>query len=139
MRTLTMTAACAACLIAVAGFAGSAAARGGGGGGGVVDLTGTWKGYSDQITKKDGYVERENTITITDQKGRRFKGTVTHAGGTEEFIGIIRAHHGKFYWVDVDDDGIVFGRVVGPDVIETCYLDPGEDAVAGCSTLVRQR
>jgi hypothetical protein len=103
------------------------------------DLRGTWRGYSDQVSAKHGYVERENTINITDQNGRRFRGTVTHAGGTEKFIGIIRSKNKKFYWVDVEDDGIVFGKIIRPDVLETCYLDAGEDAVAGCSTLVRQR
>ena len=131
MRKLTL--AFAAAVLGAAAFFGFAKAHD------VPDLTGAWIGHSVQVSAKHGYVERENTINITDQNGRRFQGTVTHAGGTEKFIGIIGSKYRKFYWVDVEDDGIVFGKILRRDVLETCYLDPGQDAVAGCSTLVRQR
>lgn len=106
--------------------------------GGTPNLQGEWRGYTAQITKDTDYRAYENVINITDQNGRRFEGTVKHAGGTENFIGVIRSNNKTFYWVDTSDDGKVFGKVLGADVIETCYLDSGEDAVAGCSILTRR-
>lgn len=105
---------------------------------GAPDLKGEWRGYTAQITSETDYYSRENVINITDQNGRRFEGSVKHAGGTEEFIGVIRSDNKTFYWVDLADDGRVHGKVIGEDVIETCYLDAGEDAVAGCTILTRR-
>ena len=38
-----------------------------------------------------------------------------------------------------DDDGKVIGRILKKNKIETCYLDSGKDAVAGCSILKRAK
>jgi hypothetical protein len=133
MRTTSYFLVPSAALVGAVAFCGVAAA------GDAPDLTGTWRGYSVQITNQQGYRAQENTITITDQNGRRFRGEVKHAGGTENFIGVIRSNNRKFYWVDVEDEGHVVGEIIRPNVIETCYLDAGEDAVAGCTLLTRQR
>lgn len=125
--------ACLAAALGTAGFAGSAAA------GEAPDLRGKWRGTTQQVTNEQGYREHENTIEITDQAGRRFVGTVTHGGGTEKFIGVIRSDNKTLYWVDVEDDGQVIGELIRPGVMETCYLDAGTDAVAGCSILTHQR
>ena len=79
-----------------------------------------------------------NTQKITDQKDRVFKGHVIHKGGTEEFVGVIKSDYKNFYWADSsNDDGKVIGTIIKKNKIETCYLDSGRDAIAGCSILER--
>ncbi|MGB8275241.1 MAG: hypothetical protein WCF16_08255, partial [Alphaproteobacteria bacterium] len=103
------------------------------------DLTGKWHGHHYAVTVSEGYVDRENTITVTEQKGNRFTGTVEHGGVSENFIGIIRNNNRTFYWVDTKDSGIVQGEVIRSGIIETCYLEAGANGVAGCTVLVREQ
>ena len=70
---------------------------------------------------------------------RLFKGFVIHKGGKEAFVGVIKSDSKNFFWADSsDDDGKVIGTILKKNKIETCYLDSGKDAVAGCSILLRQ-
>ena len=89
---------------------------------------------------KNGFLKSINVVEITEQKSRLFKGHVIHKGGKEEFVGVIRSDHKNFFWADSsDDDGKVIGRILKKNKIETCYLDSGKDAVAGCSILKRAK
>lgn len=103
------------------------------------DLRGAWKGKSEQVNAKTEFLERDVVVGVLDQKGNRFWGTTTHGGVTEKFVGVMRSDGKSFYWVDVDDNGIVEGIVMGPDKLETCYLEPGDHAIAACSILNRQK
>ena len=99
-----------------------------------------WKGENIQSSIKKGYSRNQNTIEIIEQKNRVFKGFVVHKGGKEEFVGVIRANGTDFYWVDSsDDDGKGIGEILKKNKIETCYLDSGRDAIAGCSVLKREK
>ena len=104
----------------------------------IPNLRGSWYGHADQVSNERGYFYGDNEVEITYQSGRRFIGAVTHAGGTEKFIGVIRHNNTTFYWVDTGDGGHVFGEVIVPDVIETCYLEEGVHAVAECTILTRR-
>ncbi len=105
---------------------------------GVPDMMGTWSGDNRTISAAEGYRVRKKSVNVTEQQGRRFKGTVDYADGTDRFIGILRSDNKSFMWVDIESQGHVFGEIVSPGVIEACYLHTGEDAVAGCSILVKQ-
>ena len=106
----------------------------------IPNLIGVWKGENIQSSIKKGYSRNQNTIEIIEQKNRVFKGFVVHKGGKEEFVGVIRANGKDFYWVDSsDDDGKVIGEILKKNKIETCYLDSGRDAIAGCSVLKREK
>ena len=91
--------------------------------------------YAKKIPNLVGVWSGEN---ITEQKSRVFRGFVIHKNGKEEFVGVIKSNHKDFFWADSsDDDGKVIGTILDKKTIETCYLDSGRDAVAGCSILKR--
>lgn len=99
-------------------------------------LKGFWEGTSESVTAKNLFKETEISVGILDQKGNRFWGTTSHGGETEKMVGVIRDDGKTFYWADVDDNGLVFGKILGPEKLETCYIEAGEHALAGCSILV---
>ena len=106
----------------------------------IPNLIGKWEGVNIKSTLKNGFVRSKNIIEITDQKDRVFKGHVIHTGGKEEFVGVIKSNLEDFFWVDSNnDDGKVIGTILKKNIIETCYLDSGRDAVAGCSILVKEK
>ena len=104
----------------------------------IPNLVGKWQGDNIKSSLKKGFVKSNNVVEITEQRNRLFKGYVIHKGGKEAFVGVIRSDHRNFYWADSsNDDGKVIGTILRKNKIETCYLDSGRDAVAGCSILLR--
>ena len=105
----------------------------------IPNLVGKWEGENIKSTLKKGFLRSKNTIEITEQRDRLFRGYVIHKGGKEAFVGVIKSDHKNFYWADSsNDDGKVIGTILKKNKIETCYLDSGRDAVVGCSILLRQ-
>ena len=104
----------------------------------IPNLIGKWQGENIKSSLKKGFVKSNNVVEITEQKNRLFKGYVIHKGGKEAFVGVIKSDYKNFYWADSsNDDGKVIGTILKKNKIETCYLDSGRDAVAGCSILLR--
>ena len=104
----------------------------------IPNLVGKWQGENIKSSLKKGFVKSNNVVEITEQKNRLFKGYVIHKGGKEAFVGVIKSDYKNFYWADSsNDDGKVIGIILKKNKIETCYLDSGRDAVAGCSILLR--
>jgi len=113
------------------------------------DLRGTWKGDSESIVSgnanphHDGAPQPEPrltgasfTLTIDKQDGRRFSGTFSSARSTEAIIGVI-SHTGTLFLVD--SDGYGYGTLLGPDKLESCYLQLGANGrVASCAVLTKQ-
>jgi hypothetical protein len=116
---------------AITGFAAAAWAE-------APDLRGVWKGKNDTVSVKEGYRHREKSINITDQNGRRFKGTVDYSDGTNSFVGVLRGDNKSFIWADIGEDGHVFGNLLSPGVMEACYVNTGAAAVAGCAVMIQQ-
>ena len=105
----------------------------------IPNLVGKWEGENIKSTLKNGFVKSKNTVEITEQRNRLFKGYVIHKGGKEAFVGVIKSDYKNFYWADSsNDDGKVIGTILKKNKIETCYLDSGKDAIAGCSILLRK-
>jgi hypothetical protein len=102
------------------------------------DLRGQWAGKSDEVNAKNEFFQRDISIGILDQNGRVFWGTVSHMGVTEKFIGVIRSDNKTFYLVDVDDQGMAEGEILGPDQIESCHFESGHHAIASCTLLGRK-
>ena len=106
----------------------------------IPNLIGKWEGENIKSTLKKGFVRSNNVVEITEQRNRLFKGYVIHKGGKEAFVGVIKSDYKNFYWADSsNDDGKVIGTILQKNKIETCYLDSGRDAVAGCSILLREK
>ena len=105
----------------------------------IPSLIGKWEGENIKSTLRKGFVKSNNIVEITEQRNRLFKGYVIHSGVKEAFVGVIRSDYKNFYWADsTNDDGKVIGTILKKNKIETCYLDSGRDAVAGCSILLRK-
>ena len=112
-------------------------------------LRGTWKGESESIVTgnanphHDGAPQPEPrltsasfTLTIDKQDGRRFSGTFSSPRSTEAIIGVI-SHTGTLFLVD--SDGYGYGTLLGPDKLESCYLQIGANGrVASCTVLTKQ-
>ena len=105
----------------------------------IPNLVGVWSGENIKSSLKKGFVRSNNVVEITEQRNRLFKGYVIHKGGKEAFVGVIKSDYKNFYWADSsNDDGKVIGTILNKNKIETCYLDSGKDAIAGCSILLRE-
>lgn len=100
-------------------------------------LVGTWAGENRTISDKKGLKTWKKTIHITEQTDRRFRGHFTYTGGTKKFFGVVYPDNVSFTWVASDSKGYNHGRILGPDRIAACYVEPGAEATAGCSELSR--
>lgn len=103
----------------------------------VPNMIGTWQGDNNTISDKKGLKTWKKTIHITEQVDRRFRGHFTYPAGTKKFFGVVYPDNISFTWVASDSKGYNHGRILGPDRIAACYVEPGEDATAGCSDLTR--
>lgn len=102
-------------------------------------LVGTWSGDNHTISDKKGFRTWRKTIHITEQQDRRFRGHFTYADGRKDFFGIIFPDNVTFAWVAGDSKGVNHGRILGPDRISACYIEPWEEATAGCADMARQK
>lgn len=103
----------------------------------IPDLVGTWSGDNHTISDKKGLKTWKKTITITEQTDRRFRGHFIYAAGRKDFFGVIYPDNVSMTWVASDSKGYNHGRILGPDRIAACYVEPGEEATAGCAEMVR--
>ena len=106
--------------------------------GDIPDLVGKWSGKNNTVSGKKGYLTRDKNIEITEQKGRRFKGTYSYSEGTVNFFGVIYPDNKSFTWVSHGSRGYNHGRILSNNQISACYIEAGLDATAGCAELTRQ-
>lgn len=104
----------------------------------IPSLIGTWSGDNHTISDKKGYRTWRKTIHITEQQDRRFRGHFIYAEGRKDFFGIIFPDNVTFAWVASDSKGTNQGRILGPDRISACYIEPWEEATAGCADMARE-
>lgn len=104
----------------------------------VPNLVGKWSGKNNTVSGKKGYLTRDKTIEITEQKGRRFKGIYSYSEGTVNFFGVIYPDNKSFTWVSHGSRGYNHGRILTDDKISACYVEAGLQATAGCAELSRQ-
>ncbi len=104
----------------------------------IPQLVGTWSGLNQTVSDDKGYKQWKKTIQITEQKDRRFRGTLSYPGGTKHFFGVIYPDNRSFTWVSVKSHGYVHGRILNDHTIAACYVEAYEQATAGCATLERQ-
>jgi hypothetical protein len=113
------------------------------------DLRGTWKGESESIVTgaanphhttspqpEPRLTSASFTLTIDKQDGRRFSGAFSSARSNESIVGVI-SHTGTLFFVD--SDGYAYATLLGPDKLESCYLQIGANGrVASCTELTKQ-
>ncbi|MEP9378462.1 hypothetical protein ABLE91_17230 [Aquabacter sp. CN5-332] len=107
----------------------------------IPSITGTWKGQSDGLSKKDGWITGPVTLVVSEQRGRSFKARITYAspkGGeqNEDIVGTLTPD-GKSVFL-AGDDGIHIAVLQGT-TLDACYLEPGDDdGLAVCARLQKQ-
>ncbi|MGD9668079.1 MAG: hypothetical protein AB7U75_03380 [Hyphomicrobiaceae bacterium] len=105
----------------------------------IPNLVGTWTGDNNTISDKKGLKTWKKTVHITEQTDRRFRGHFVYSAGRKDFFGIIYPDNVSFTWVASDSKGYNHGRILGVDRIAACYVEPGEEATAGCADLTREK
>ncbi len=113
---------------------------------GSVGLVGMWSGESNVVTAKNGFAKGQRTITIKDQQGTEFTGENTWAANvmgkpvraTEKVIGTYDPATGCVYISEVDDTGMMVGRLLDKDTLEVVYMESGADAATFRAVLKRQ-
>ncbi len=103
----------------------------------IPNLYGEWKGVNQTVSDAKGYSEWDKTVTISEQKDRRFKGYFEYSEGTINFSGVIFGDNTSFAWTSENSQGYNVGRVLGDNKISACYVESGEQATAGCAELTR--
>lgn len=103
----------------------------------IPNLLGEWRGVNQTISDIKGLKEWEKTVYITEQKDRRFRGHFEYSEGRKDFFGVIHPGNRRFTWVASDSRGYNFGRIHWRNKISTCYVEPWEEATAGCVVLRR--
>lgn len=104
----------------------------------IPSLVGTWSGDNNTISDKKGLKTWKKTVHITEQTDRRFRGHFIYSAGRKNFFGVIYPDNETFTWVAADSKGYNHGRILGNDRIAACYVEPGEEATAGCADLQRE-
>jgi hypothetical protein len=100
-------------------------------------VMGTWTGEGHSISGEGWETERSYTLVVTEQRGPVFKGRNEWPGGQEDVVGVIRAD-GKSIHLS-NSDGVSSAMLLGPDSMEACYAEGGDDAQAVCMTLTRAK
>lgn len=106
-----------------------------------VSLIGTWKGQEYGVGALDGWDRHDLIMEVREQRGTAFKAVKSYgtegAYETTDVYGSMTPD-GRVIVV-VDEDGSFAGSLAGPDVIDLCYTETGDDASAKCSSLFRQQ
>ena len=55
----------------------------------------------------------------------------------EDILGSIASDNEHFVYVHIGGMGHAEGRILGSNRLETCYVNPGDNAVVGCSVSTR--
>ena len=115
----------------------------------VPDLKGTWSGTAEIVHRSDvaehidpspkpTFLTLPFHITIEQQEGRGFAGSLASARATDPLIGRVQLDGRRLHMVD--DDGTLTGELVGPDEMELCRTEVTPHSMnVYCATLTRRR
>jgi len=115
----------------------------------VPDLKGSWSGTAEIVhrsevaehvdpTAKPSFPTLPFTITIEQQEGRRFAGSLASARASDPLIGMIRSDGRRLHLVD--NDGTLIGELLGPDEMEVCRTEVTPHSMnVYCAMLTRRR
>ena len=98
----------------------------------VADLKGSWSGTAEIVHRsetaehvdpsaKPSFPTLPFTITIEQQEGPRFAGSLASARASDPLIGMMRSDGRQLHMVD--NDGTLTGELLGPDEMEVCRTE----------------
>jgi hypothetical protein len=101
-------------------------------------LLGTWSGKGPSLSSSDGWqTDRSYTLVVTEQRGAVFEGHNEWPGGQDDVRGVIKADGTSILLSNGDGEGSA--TLLGPDSMEACYVEGGEDGMAACILLTRSQ
>lgn len=111
----------------------------------IPDLVGNWSGSSFGHMKQGGYegsLGYNYTLSIEEQKGRAFNGTLYILG--PDYTGNIGfsaafGHDMKTFYMTQYDQGFNFGEIVSQDEIEIIYMAAGKNGMALIESFNREK
>ena len=115
----------------------------------VPDLKGSWSGVAEIVIRSEvaehvapsseaSFVTLPFTITIEQQQGHAFSGTLASTRATDPLIGMVRSDGRRLHMVD--NDGTLTGDILGPDEMEVCRTEVTPQSMSAyCSTFTRKR
>ncbi|PKL60840.1 MAG: hypothetical protein CVV33_00610 [Methanomicrobiales archaeon HGW-Methanomicrobiales-4] len=111
----------------------------------IPDLVGNWTGTSVGHMKQSGYegsLGYNYTLSIEEQKGRTFNGTLYIFGpdynGSTGFSAAI-GHDMKNFYMPQYDQGMNFGEIISQDEIEIIYAVTGKNGAALIESFIREK
>ena len=119
----------------------------------IPSLIGDWRGEYT-VQSRQGRSSAEVHFAITEQEGALFKGAYEweyhpdtpvvgdhEAGvgkrGKDVLLGVIGWDNTSINIADVDDKGLWFGKLTGPDTLELIYVESQDHATVSRTRLVR--
>jgi hypothetical protein len=122
---------CVVAVLAASGGASTGKAAGG------VSLKGTWSGHRERIAATEGYRTGKAKLTVTQQRGLTFKGTLTryNADGnvTEPLVGALTP--GGALVAGADEEGFYSFRLIDSTTLDFCYMENGKGYRTTCARL----
>ena len=115
----------------------------------VPDLKGSWSGTAEIVllsevaehvapSTKPSFPTLQFTITVEQQEGHGFAGTLASARATDPLIGMIRPDGRQLHMVD--NDGTLTGELLGPDEMDVCRTEVTPNSMSVyCATFRRTR
>lgn len=111
-----------------------------------VGMVGSWSGESSVVSAKYGFGRGQRTVTIKEQSGTEFTGENTWASNvngkavraTEKLVGTYDPVTGCVYMSEVDDGGMIVGKLLDKDTLDVVYMETGADATTFRAVLKRQ-
>ena len=115
----------------------------------IPDLKGSWSGTAEIVHRsevaehvdpsaKPSFPTLPFTITIEQQEGRGFAGSLASARASDPLIGKIRSDGRQLHMVD--NDGTLTGELLRPDEMEVCRTEVTPHSMnVYCATLTRRR
>ncbi len=110
------------------------------------NLTGNWSGTSIGYDSEGGYdgpPSWEFLVSITEQRGRVFNGTITFTNVIDpqnndkvDISGVISPDMKTVYLVEYKE-GMIIGQIIDKDHMEFIYLESGEGGSSAIDTLTR--
>jgi hypothetical protein len=117
--------------VAAIAFAGSSDAAS------TLSLQGSWVGHRERIAAKDGYKTGLAKLTVTQQKGLTFKGTLTRynpdGNVTEPLVGAFTP--GGALGNGADEEGMYSFKLIDNSTLDYCYTESGKTYRTTCARL----
>jgi hypothetical protein len=104
-------------------------------------IMGTWTGHRERIASTDGYRSGPTTLTVTEESGLTFAGTMSWSTPDgvlrDPLVGAFTP--GGALMAGSDQEGTYSFELVNANTLDSCYVESGDDYRAVCARLKKQK